>query len=41
MTCHGEGMTVREQVQLFVDGNTIQIKYRDRGDASQKLTRCP
>jgi hypothetical protein len=41
MTCHAEGMTVREQVELFVEGNTIQIKYRDRGNASQNLKRCP
>jgi hypothetical protein len=41
MTCHGEGTTVREQVELFVDGNTIEIKYRDRGNASMTLMRCP
>jgi hypothetical protein len=41
MTCHGEGTTVREKVELFVNVNTIQIKYLDRGNASQKLVRCP
>lgn len=41
MTCQGEGMTNREQVEFRVSGSTMQIKYLDRHNATAKLTRCP
>jgi hypothetical protein len=40
MTCRGEGMTARDQIELSVDGNTMQIVYRSRSDAPVKLARC-
>lgn len=39
MTCRGEGGAHREQWELLVDGNSLQIK--SRGETPTKLTRCP
>jgi hypothetical protein len=38
MTCHGEGMTEKHDVELLVDGNTMV--YRERGGRAARLTRC-
>ncbi len=38
MTCHGEGGTERREVDILVDGNTMQFK---EGGETSKKTRCP
>jgi hypothetical protein len=38
MTCHGEGGTERRDVNILVDGNTMQFK---EGGNTSKKTRCP
>jgi hypothetical protein len=39
MTCRGEGGSHREQWEILVNGNSLQIK--SPGEAPTKLTRCP
>ena len=38
MSCHGEGGTERRDVEILVDGNTMQFK---EGGNTSKKTRCP